>query len=328
MYDMNITTKRIDKIVKNDTIYGQKGEKYMRNTNNYYYYFSQLLKNELSESELCNLMCHEFKMRPSLFFKYINQGKYNYVVTKKSIGKLEELYSLLLDYRERNRQSLAEAKQMVTLYINSNHTTLNSFCKENGTSIETMNYYLDLINLFEDDYSEVCNKALLEKEMLEAEKTIANIKTIIQKIKTGIELEDGTIRLFDLVDYYQFVTQPPRVMRTLMRGQIPDKDRAYLNKFCSKYIDDKELKQNDIDTKYKEVIIINCDKDAKGRLIYESGRLITDEEKTAIIDYILSSGIPLTHGTYAACMKRVRENTFELKEKELSNNKKLLYSGR
>lgn len=298
----------------------------MRNTNNYNNYFSQLLNDTLSESELCNLMCHEFKMKPSLFFKYITQGKYNYVVTKKSIGRLEQIYSLLLDYKASQRQNLGKAKLMTTLYVNSNYTNLNSFCKENGIPVEQMNFYFDIINLFEGEYSEVCNEALLEKERLETEKTIANTKIIIEKIKTGIELEEGTIRSFDLVDYYQYVTLPPRMMRKLTYGQIPDMDRAHINRFCQKYISDEELSEDEIAIKYKETIIVNCKKDAQGSLIYETGRLITDADKTAIMDYILSLGIPLTHGTYAACLKRVKENTFGLKEKEkeTSNNKKMV----
>lgn len=90
-------------------------------------------------------------------------------------------------------------------------------------------------------------------------------------------------------------------------------------------MEDKELTPKDVSIKLNERLEINCQKDKRGIFVRGTGKVISDEEKLAVINYILNKRIPLTDGTYESGLARVKKNVFDLDKAE---NEKYIHSYR
>ena len=84
-------------------------------------------------------------------------------------------------------------------------------------SLSTLTYYLDILILCEDPLYETYKISALEKEEFEKTKQISNGVEVINKLQNGVLLEDGSIRDFDLIDYYEMMKIKPIAAGNLLK---------------------------------------------------------------------------------------------------------------
>lgn len=262
------------------------------------------------------MMCHKFKMQPSVLEKYIPTFHSSHLLSMTNIEKIEKLYDELIEYKKSQLYILDKAKDAIADYIASDASSLTEYAKSRDMSLSTLTYYLDILILCEDPLYETYKISALEKEEFEKTKQISNGVEVINQLQNGVLLEDGSIRDFDLIDYYEMMNIKPKEAVNLLKKYISNHQLVGLKIFSQRYLEDKELTPKDVSIKLNERLEINCQKDKRGIFVRGTGKVISDDEKLAVINYILNKRIPLTDGTYESGLARVKKNVFDLDKAE------------
>lgn len=231
-------------------------------------------------------------------------------------SKEKKLYDELIEYQKSQLYILDKAKDAIADYIASDASSLKEYVKSRDMSLSTLTYYLDILILCEDPLYETYKISALEKEEFEKTKQISNGVEVINKLQNGVLLEDGSIRDFDLIDYYEMMNIKPKAAVNLLKKYISNHQLVGLKIFSQRYLEDKELTPKDVSIKLNERLEINCQKDKRGIFVRGTGKVISDDEKLAVINYILNKRIPLTDGTYESGLARVKKNVFDLDKAE------------
>ena len=271
---------------------------------------------ELDTNELIDMMCHKFKMQPSVLEKYMSTFQSSQSLSMTNIEKIEKLNDELIEYKKSQLYILDKAKDAIADYIASDASSLKEYAKSRDMSLSTLTYYLDILILCEDSLYETYKISALEKEEFEKTKQISNGVEVINKLQNGVLLEDGSIRDFDLIDYYEMMNIKPKAAVNLLKKYISNHQLVGLKIFSQRYLEDKELTPKDVSIKLNERLEINCQKDKRGIFVRGTGKVISDDEKLAVINYILNKRIPLTDGTYESGLARVKKNVFDLDKAE------------
>lgn len=178
-------------------------------------------------------------------------------------------------------------------------------------------------------------KQKLKKEEKEKNDTISMDSIIVNKLKQmiyfiehGIKCDNGTIRPFDVIDYYQFIGlnikelfwyldtdefsahEYTQIKKLIYPGGILEK----INK--KNYIEtEKQLIRNVLNSTEE----VNCKKDAKGNPIIGTGRIIDLGEKEKIINFLRDIGAPLTRKNYTVACRRYVNGTLLFDKEETKN---------
>ena len=111
--------------------------------------------------------------------------------------RVEISIDLAIYYVSKYRNSLYSYKDMAI------------FCRKNNISLDDMKMYINVV----DD--------------LNVEKYLE----MYDKIRDGIELEDGRIRKFDLIDYYSYFEFNPTKLVASIRNDVEHSKIIYLNHY-------------------------------------------------------------------------------------------------
>lgn len=195
-----------------------------------------------------------------------------------------------------SEKEINDAKKYIELYIKGKYRSPKHFCKDMEMKISVFKQYLTIVsqndNELFNDYQNTVKKhnqikcALIDEELTK----LANY------IKNGIQLEDGTIKEFDLLDFYQLETLPFNNIRGLLNKKDITIDVEILKtirEFLNRYIMQTRITKHSIYME-KNIIIRNDEE-------YE----ITFEEKQKAIEYLEKNNIPLNKCTYKLSLNRV-----------------------
>lgn len=191
-----------------------------------------------------------------------------------------------------NEELLENAKKFVEGFIDSN-LKLNDYLNKKNITINTYNTYR---NLLENNYPELFAK--LELKNLNSSSTylytmLKISKEIAECIKNGVKNEDGSLRKFDLLDYYLKIKLSPDYLLRLIRKKISTEEYVLYRSFIERYKNDKGLNIRDtINSKH----IIN-------------GKEVTFGEKWQAINFLRENGIPITNSLYYSALRRILNNS-------------------
>lgn len=123
-------------------------------------------------------------------------------------------------------------------------------------------------------------------------------------IQTGIENENGEVRQFDILDYYQLVHISPKSLYDATVELLVERCSAEeLNGFYSFAIrnnDDKRITSETI-MSINHMFLIN------GKV-----KVVTNEEKMDVIHFLADNKIRLTNNVYSVALKRYIEGELGL----------------
>lgn len=285
-----------------------------------YEFFDMIVKNKPIE-EINNYLKNNIKLSTknkikSLIPSFITNYSIVENVTNKEVLKqietkilitIDEITIPKINLKNENNMSLKstenfsekeinDAKKYIELYIKGKYRSPKHFCKDMEMKISIFKRYLTIVsqndNELFNDYQNTVKKhnqikcALIDEELTK----LANY------IKNGIQLEDGTIKEFDLLDFYQLETIPFNNIRGLLNKKDITIDVEILKtirEFLNRYIMQTKITKHSIYME-KNIIIRNDEE-------YE----ITFEEKQKAIEYLEKNNIPLNKCTYKLSLNRV-----------------------
>ncbi len=240
-----------------------------------------------------------------------------------------EIYSKCLSQRKKEQQNkekeeeksknekenLEDATKYISMYIETKEfKSIKSFCDFINIDIKTFNNYVNIIkNRNQELYEKYKEK--IENNMKQNFAINASIvRKIVSMIKNGVE-ENGVLRKFDILDYYQN-TKLSFDNFTKIAIQICSKQELNLLK--------RFIKDNSKYTTYtthieetimKEKIEINHRLDKNGMPIPGTGEIFDDESKIKIINYLRKNNIPLNLKTYNLARRRYINGILDIKSK-------------
>lgn len=257
---------------------------------------------------------------------------------------LKNVFDLYYEYRSKQRKDkrdrekdeqlkkyyeemIPRAIKLITLFIDSDCDSINEFIEKNMivdneilNNKKTFHECLEIVKKYDVPLYE---KYKIKTESNRSQNYILltnSIKKIISLIKNGCD-ENGIIRPFDVIDYFQilnlsFETTRKIAIDMVNRKMLDNSDYVLFVRFIKSNQDADYTKQNVIKAIMQERQEINCEKNSLGRPIPGTGEIISDETKMKLIEYLKGRKIPLNSRTYSLALYRFKNNLLELEEKK------------
>lgn len=139
-------------------------------------------------------------------------------------------------------------------------------------------------------------------------------KDLVERIKNGVECENGEKREFDIVDFLNLYGLDIIKFYAEVKDYLPYEERKVVSLFYAKYIPSKFIEYTDsisLSNEYDYHIMMNTtyienvELDENYNVVPGTGKLITEEEKMKIIEYFESFGVRVTYKMLCCAIKRV-----------------------
>lgn len=291
----------------------------------YMYYIEEIL-NSQDES----IIMKKINLTPSELRNCILSVNSSAMVSLEEKNKLNNFYNNYVIYHCKgisNDFSLDEIDKMTKIiegYMKNEMFTIERYC--DSINMEVYKFH-KIVNILRN-----VNPLLIEKYDDYVKNKTAKIygvifskaREMVPMIKNGIKLEDGSIRPFDILDYYAITSININELWNIAKSKISPSDYSILGKFVNKNGFDKKV---DYEFEYNTKYWINLQYDLNGNIIPNTGREVTLEEKEGIINYLKNNFIPITNNTYHAALNRwmngklILDNQSYVQETELVQKK-------
>lgn len=203
---------------------------------------------------------------------------------------------------------IEEACSILSEFIdNEGFSRVAEFCYINNIEIDTFNEMVAIVKKYNQElYLEYLNKInrLRNKEYAIL---LEKINLILIGLKYGV-MEDDEKRSFDLLDYYNITRLSfDDMLRIARDGMNNIEDIRVLGQFVGKY---KNIKNITVDEILKMKIIVK-------------ERIISEEEKMEVINYLSNRNLPLNSCLFSLVLKRFMNGKYTV-----VNGKKLILYGK
>ena len=270
--------------------------------------------NDYNIDKLGNFLYFECHITIDDYIEHLNK------IMESNTPFSKETYSTLMSFTmelEEYDQNLREEyisiyKPLLYHFLNTNFYSYN----------EELKKAIKMAFVLDRKYYDNFFYTIEEKKKKEHFLNIANGLEINDKIRTGIEMEDGRIREFDLIDYYMHTNIKPRSLLYILISNTNPKNLLPFKKFAPRYEHDFKLDEEWIKRKLKDRVIYGCKLDENKEIIENSGTEISETDKLFIIEYLKEHNVPITECTYMAGLIRFKKGVF--KHKEDTPSKKLI----
>ena len=179
------------------------------------------------------------------FRKYLNE-----LIEKDKLEQEKEI-------EERyEKERLPLCNKLITEYLNSEFTSMQLFCKKHEISYERFKKDIEVVK----KHNLVLYNKLIEtvkKQQAERYMSLKNrVQKFVEKLIHGIELENGKIRDFDIIDYYLTTNIRFDQLLEFAKNNLDDESLRLVRKFIKKYHYGRILIKKDI-LMERNIIIIN-----------------------------------------------------------------------
>lgn len=222
---------------------------------------------------------------------------------REQVEKVKEV----LDNKE-TLEEINNAKKLLTKYLEEYEQTsilFDKFASNLQMNPEECRKQFRLLKDFEPD---LYNKylAIGEINSKKAFSTLMNIsKSLVDGIINGVEEADGSIRQFDIIDYYQRCMFPMDKIKDFVSktNEISNSGKAALYRFIAKNKNMTLIKAQAI----RNMEIYLGGKIEGGKIV--GGRVMSEEEKEMIFNFLKENKVPLSMYTFNLARDRLLKDT-------------------
>ena len=223
------------------------------------------------------------------------------ILEKEKIEEKKEIKKINIEIRKKNledkkRELLASAQKSVEAYLESDILTLKKYCDVKKIDLNIFRKNVEIVKKFDVELYDKYNKKVVRATKKRYAIIMDKAKRIILNIKNGIEMEDGTKRPFNIIDYYRSTSMNLEEFFNLIKNELSTDDVRAFRNFASKN-NIKVWGSKDIGDYYKTTIRLGVKFDDKNNVIVDSGHVLTLEEKKYILNYITNLKIPICRQT-------------------------------
>ena len=241
-------------------------------------------------------------------------GYKNYYNRKKEFLKDEKLQEIT-DNEVNNIDSYVTN---VKLFLDSGCESIDSYFGDNVDDKELFEFSLRVLKKFDHPIYQRYSDFIASIDDEKRNRLIGDCKEIIRLINEGVLCSDGSVREFDLVDFYLYTDLNKQRFMNVIRDNVTPEEYASVSRFFSKYKGERVIEGNMIDDLYLNKVLIPNGWDTDGNVI--SYYNVTKEDKMNAIITIGKMGIPLTTLTYGIILRDKVSSI--INEKNLTKRKK------
>ena len=314
---------------------------YRKNYREMYGKILEIVKNCIKDSErerdnfvdkIGKLVVFEYGLSHKAYNVNITSSPAAKTISEKTKAILKEISVVVSEYENNLLETeLAKSQDLIDSYIKSCELDAESYCASIGLDINDFKRAKKLVSIYDKDQHAILTKEQKLKNECKRNFLARKVEAMAYLLENGVELENGETRNFDLIDYYEITDVEPVAMYShICTKRLPvfcdvSKVKRFLNSFRTNiFLSNRIDKDTDKEGKLNETIKF-AEKDENGKIIEGSYRVITREEKESLLKYLDDNNLPLTEGTYAAGIRRIKNNTFGLEEiNKSSKNKQLI----
>lgn len=236
---------------------------------------------------------------------------------ENEIGKGD---NLLKGRKKRSKKELDKIIEFIEEYIKSGKT-LSEYLKTMNRNRRDFKFHLDIIKDYNYLLYKKCYNYILNQETEIHNSIVTLVPEMVQEMKMGIDLEDGTKREFDIIDYYMKTKIPIQEFLERAREESFSSDvLRYLGTFCRGEEDYKLTDKEILDFLNFDTELL-CDHDEKGFPIKNTGIIIPEEDKIELLYTLEQYHIPLTRRVKAAAINRYK-NGYPMKQETQKSYRK------
>ena len=189
----------------------------------------------------------------------------------------------------------------VKLFLDSGCESLDDYFGSDVDDKESFEFSLRVLKKFDHPiyqrYSDFITHISDEKR----NRLIGDCREVVRLINEGVLESDGSVREFDLVDFYLYTGLNKQRFMNVIRDNVSSDEYASVSRFFSKYKGERVLEGNMIDDLYLNKVSFPNGWDNDGNVI--SYYSVTKEDKMNAIITICKMGIPLTTLTYGIVLR-------------------------
>ena len=234
----------------------------------------------------------------------------------KAESNLREKHKMYAEYKRNNNTKLEDyrreaeiifnekSNEYINDYINSEFRNIKDYCEDRKISVSQ---FRRCLNRVKEINSSLYKKYIDKCEAIRLEEFNNNFSIALQVldcIENGI-LDNGNYREFDLIDYFLITKLDKREMLKVIKEGLTCREAKVFGAFLSKNPELQLLNENNINKILTDKMVFGMRFDDNGVAIPGTGREITYEEKTNIINYINDNDIPFYEGVYRTAIKRL-----------------------
>lgn len=285
-------------------------------------------KESFSNEDFNSYLYEELGYTPSQFNTYIDRittigyfDEKSYQDLVKISKKFETWFIDTHDKRRRNNQLKKrqnsgieeKSKELVLKFIQSKYT-IDEFSSANQISSSEFQSAVRVVKSCDLDLYNKYSSFQLERNKRRFRQISVSLQEISFLINEGILLDDNTTRKFDFIDYYQRTSLDINEVKKVFNNiTLSPQEKRTIIGFLSKTNMDRPL---NISSTLESIVEINLRKDENGLLIPGSGRIVTRQEKQAIIDWIKDNHLPCTNFVYRDAFNRYKRGQLFKKEEQ------------
>ena len=260
----------------------------------------------------------DLRKRIDLFVlsEYPEQGRNLLVSLEEKIEiyfqYIEEKNQLRIPSKEARDRNMSEIGVYLKGYMESDFIKVESYCEEQGITLVYFNRLLDQCKTYDIDLLKEYREVLARKREAFSEKVVELARRMAELIINGVE-ENGKIRPFDIIDYYQLTTLDFNSFSSMIANRLSYNEIRAIKTF---------FKQNQLACKDRPIEIekIRNEKIRFGYLIlvdeYANKKeyYYPNEEERELIISFMEQNMPLNAYNYSKVLLRYLANTLPLKQ--------------
>ena len=148
---------------------------------------------------------------------------------------------------------------------------------------------------------------------------IKNFQKIANLIIEGVSYGNGKRRPFDMIDYYQITSLTPDEIENIGKEALSAKQWTAWKSFKPKTEDNEFIGEKRLKAIMESKVEYGAKIENK-KVIPGTGKILSDEEKTAILNYLKSKKVPFTVRNYLVAQKRYTTGIIEQELLDSQNN--------
>lgn len=219
--------------------------------------------------------------------------EYN-LIDEKSLNDLKNIVNTSYKMTQDSLTNTDEYKNIIRNLINSDSYSLKEFAISNNIDISRVYNAIEYVKYADKKlYDEYRNKINLDRQKRYAAIT-NNIQNMVKDINDGILMENGNVREFGMLDYFNYTKMNADELKTFIKSnKVLNKDDSntlirFLNKNAYNFKDARK--------------VIRAEK------LSIDGHVVTDEERESVIRYLDSKHIPCSIKIYSEALRRYLNN--------------------
>ncbi|MBQ3021224.1 MAG: hypothetical protein IJD92_03265 [Bacilli bacterium] len=222
----------------------------------------------------------------------------------------EELDKLIKKDEEKE-VLLPLAEKTISDYLNGNFKSIYDYCLVRDCDQFRFKKYIEILKSFNSIWYKKYEEKLNESKV-DINDLISTWKNVLVGIDSGKIKKDNTIRKYDALDYFTDSKYSYETMIKHLEIFAPKEELIIFKRFLVENRLGFSLNDKDIEKIYSSKIEKKLMRDKNGIPIPNTGRIISLDEKKAIIEYMKTNHIPLNSKLFDIAVNRFVDDELEI----------------